>query len=37
MKPGKATFDFLVTRQEGSRWRFKVQLEGTDPEPDDVI
>jgi hypothetical protein len=37
MKPGKVSFDFLVTRQEGSRWRFKVNLEGTEPEPDDFI
>jgi hypothetical protein len=37
MKPGKAMFDFLVMREEGSRWRFRVQVEGTEPEPDDVI
>ena len=37
MKPGKASFDFLVTRKEGSRWRYRVQLEGTEPEPDDMI
>jgi hypothetical protein len=37
MKPGKVSFDFLVTRQEGSRWRFKINLEGTEPEPDDFI
>lgn len=37
MKPGKVSFDFLVTRHEGSRWRFKINLEGTEPEPDDFI
>ena len=37
MKPGKVSFDFLITRQEGSRWRFKINMEGTEPEPDDFI
>jgi hypothetical protein len=37
MKPGKVSFDFLISREEGSRWRFKVLLEGTEPEPDDII
>ena len=37
MKPGKVSFDFLIIREEGSRWRYKVQLEGTDPDPDDFI
>ena len=37
MKPGKVMFDFLITRKEGSGWRYKVQLEALDPEPDDVI
>ena len=37
MKPGKVSFDFLITKQEGSRWRYKIILEGTDPEVDDII
>ena len=37
MKPGKITFDFLISRKEGSRWRYKVCLEATEPEPDDII
>ena len=31
MKPGKVSFDFLITKQEGSRWRYRLNLEGTDP------
>jgi hypothetical protein len=31
MKPIKATFDLLINKKEGSRWRFKIVLEGTDP------
>lgn len=37
MKPGKIMFDFLITREEGARWRYKIQIEGTEPEPDDII
>lgn len=37
MKPIKVSFDLLITKKEGSRWRFRVVLEGTDPEVDDVI
>ena len=37
MKPIKAAFDFLITKREGSRWRFRIILEGTDPEVDDII
>jgi hypothetical protein len=37
MKPGKASFDFVIVRQEGARWRYRMTLEGTDPEPDDII
>jgi hypothetical protein len=37
MKPGKASFDFVILRQEGARWRYRMTLEGTEPEPDDVI
>jgi hypothetical protein len=31
MKPGKISFDFLIIRQEGSRWRYKMTVEGTEP------
>lgn len=37
MKPIKVAFDILITKKEGSRWRFRVLLEGTDPEVDDII
>ena len=37
MKPFKCSFDLLITKREGSRWRYKVLLEGTDPEVDDII
>lgn len=37
MKPLKLSFDFLITKQEGSRWRYRLNLEGTDPEVDDII
>jgi len=37
MKPIKLSFDLLIIKQEGSRWRYRVSLEGTDPEPDDII
>ena len=37
MKPGKASFDFVVVRQEGARWRYRMSIEGTEPEPDDII
>jgi len=37
MKPGKAVFDFVIVRQEGARWRYRIILEGTEPEPDDII
>ena len=31
MKPCKVSFDFLITKQEGSRWRYRLNIEGTDP------
>ena len=37
MKPGKAVFDFVIVRQEGARWRYRLVLEGTEPEPDDIV
>jgi hypothetical protein len=37
MKPIKVSFDLVITRKEGSRWRYKVNAEGLEPEPDDVI
>lgn len=37
MKPLKVSFDLLITKKEGSRWRYRVVLEGTDPEVDDII
>ncbi len=37
MKPGKASFDFVVVRKEGARWRYRVVVEGTEPDPDDII
>ena len=37
MKPGKASFDFVIVRQEGARWRYRMSIEGTEPEPDDII
>lgn len=37
MKPAKVSFDFLITQKEGSRWRYRVVLEGTHPEVDDII
>jgi precorrin-6x reductase len=33
----KASIEFIVLRQSGGRWKFKVQLEATEPEEDDVI
>lgn len=37
MKPCKVSFDFLITKQQGSRWRYRLNIEGTDPEVDDII
>ena len=31
MKPGKASFDFVIVRQEGARWRYRMSIEGTEP------
>lgn len=31
MKPIKIGFDLLITKKQGSRWRYRVLLEGTDP------
>jgi hypothetical protein len=31
MKPIKVSFDLLITRNQGSRWRYRVNLEGTEP------
>lgn len=37
MKPLKVSFDVLITKKEGSRWRYRLVLEGTEPEVDDII
>lgn len=37
MKPFKASLEFIVLRQSGGRWKYKIQLEATEPEEDDVI
>lgn len=37
MKPGKASFDFVILRKEGARWRYRLSIEGTEPDPDDII
>lgn len=37
LKPSKFSFDFVVKKAEGPKWRYKLMLEATEPEPDDVI
>ena len=29
--------EFIVLRQSGGRWKYKIQLEATEPDEDDVI
>lgn len=31
MKPIKVAFDLIISRQEGSRWRYRINIEGTEP------
>ena len=36
MKPFKSgTLDLVITRPEGGRWKFRLQLEALEPDPDD--
>ncbi|CAD8117028.1 unnamed protein product [Paramecium sonneborni] len=37
MKPLKASLEFIVLRQSGGRWKYKIVLEATQPDEDDVI
>ena len=37
MKPFKASLEFIVLRQSGGRWKYKIVLEATPPDEDDVI
>lgn len=37
LKPFRATLQFDVTRKAGGRWRYFIELQSNDPEPDDVI
>ncbi|CAD8106047.1 unnamed protein product [Paramecium primaurelia] len=37
MKPFKASLEFIVLRQSGGRWKYKIILEATPPDEDDVI
>ncbi|CAD8058009.1 unnamed protein product [Paramecium sonneborni] len=37
MKPFKANIEFIVLRQTGGRWKYKIILEATKPDEDDVI
>lgn len=36
-KPFKCTVDLLVLRQSGGLWKFKISLEATQPNEDDLI
>jgi hypothetical protein len=37
MKPFKTSVELVITRNTGGRWRFKLNLEATEPDEDDVI
>lgn len=37
LKPGKFTFDFVVKKAEGPKWRYRIALEATEPDPDDIV
>ena len=37
MKPFKTNFDLCVYRELGGLWKFKIYLESTEPDVDDII
>ncbi|EWS70940.1 flagellar associated protein, putative (macronuclear) [Tetrahymena thermophila SB210] len=37
LKPYKATLEFHVLRKAGGKWRYFIDVEATEPEPDDTI
>ena len=37
MKPFKSVIDILVFKKSGGRWKFKISLEATQPDVDDLI
>lgn len=37
MKPFKSSIDLLISIESGGRWKFKLSLEATEPDEDDVI
>lgn len=37
MKPFKTSFDLIISRRTGGRWKFRVFLEATDPDEDDTL
>jgi hypothetical protein len=37
LKPFSASVQLVVVRETGGRWPFELQLDGTDPDPDDTI
>lgn len=37
MKPFKTTLDLLISIESGGRWKFKLTLEATEPDEDDII
>lgn len=37
MKPFKTSFDLIISKPTGGRWKFTVFLEATEPEEDDII
>jgi len=37
MRPFKSQVELVITRELGGRWIFKILLESTEPDEDDII
>lgn len=37
LRPMDTSFEFIIYKNSGARWRYEIQLEATEPEIDDII